>query len=50
MESATHGHGEGLAIMIFEIDRQKIDASIDQRGPCADRLSHDRRSIEVDDQ
>ena len=25
------------------------DASIDQRGPCADRLSPGRRSIEVDD-
>ena len=25
------------------------DASIDQRGPCADRSSPDRRSIEVDD-
>ena len=38
---------QGCPIMI---DRQKIDASIDQRGPCADRSSPDRQLIEVDNQ
>ena len=34
----------------IEIDRQKVTASIDHDGLCANQSSIDRRSIEVDNQ